>query len=61
MTPPVGAEKEWGELTLALAQRVQANPEELGAAADYLRYSGCVTLTHKAAMTAGAETIANLA
>jgi alkylation response protein AidB-like acyl-CoA dehydrogenase len=39
--------KEWADLTLALAQRVQANPEELGAAAmDYLYYSGYVTLAY---------------
>ncbi|WP_329742548.1 acyl-CoA dehydrogenase C-terminal domain-containing protein [Dyella sp. A6] len=45
---PLGAaSKQWGELTLALAQRVQANPEELGAAAvDYLWYSGYVTLAY---------------
>lgn len=99
---PLGAlAKEWGELTQSLAQRVQANPEELGAAAtDYLWYSGYVTLayfwaravaaaeagsqseafkqakrdtaafyfarllprtlTHKAAMVAGAGTIADI-
>ncbi len=39
--------KQWGDLTLKLAQRVQANPEELGAAAnDYLYYSGYVTLAY---------------
>ncbi|MDW2982539.1 MAG: acyl-CoA dehydrogenase C-terminal domain-containing protein [Rhodanobacter sp.] len=39
--------KEWSELTVSLAQRVQANPEELGAAAtDYLYYSGYVTLAY---------------
>jgi alkylation response protein AidB-like acyl-CoA dehydrogenase len=39
--------KEWADLTLALAQRVLANPEELGAAAmDYLYYSGYVTLAY---------------
>jgi alkylation response protein AidB-like acyl-CoA dehydrogenase len=45
---PLGAAaKQWGELTLALAQRVQADPEELGAAAvDYLWYSGYVTLAY---------------
>ncbi|MGC1550912.1 MAG: acyl-CoA dehydrogenase C-terminal domain-containing protein [Rhodanobacter sp.] len=41
------ATKSWGDLTLQLAQRVQANPEELGAAAnDYLYYSGYVTLAY---------------
>jgi hypothetical protein len=39
--------KEWADLTLALAQRVQANPEELGAAAnDYLYYSGYIALAY---------------
>ncbi|MFC4528568.1 acyl-CoA dehydrogenase C-terminal domain-containing protein [Dyella halodurans] len=39
--------KQWADLTLALAQRVQGNPEELGAAAnDYLYYSGYVTLAY---------------
>ncbi|WP_233841180.1 acyl-CoA dehydrogenase C-terminal domain-containing protein [Dyella sp. 2HG41-7] len=39
--------KEWGELTLKLAQRIQTNPEELGAAAnDYLYYSGYITLAY---------------
>jgi hypothetical protein len=48
LVAPLGATlKQWGELTLALAQRVQANPEELGAAAvDYLWYSGYVTLAY---------------
>jgi alkylation response protein AidB-like acyl-CoA dehydrogenase len=41
------ATKEWSDLTVKLAQRVQANPEELGAAAtDYLYYSGYVTLAY---------------
>jgi hypothetical protein len=41
------ATKSWGDLTLQLAQRAQANPEELGAAAnDYLYYSGYVTLAY---------------
>ncbi|WP_201315629.1 acyl-CoA dehydrogenase C-terminal domain-containing protein [Dyella sp. EPa41] len=39
--------KEWADLTLSLAQRVTANPEELGAAAsDYLYYSGYITLAY---------------
>jgi hypothetical protein len=51
LRPYVGAlgalAKEWGELTLALAQRIQSNPEELGAAAnDYLYYSGYITLAY---------------
>jgi alkylation response protein AidB-like acyl-CoA dehydrogenase len=41
------ATKQWGDLTMQLAQRVQGNPEELGAAAtDYLYYSGYVTLAY---------------
>jgi alkylation response protein AidB-like acyl-CoA dehydrogenase len=41
------AARNWGDLTLKLAQRVQANPEELGAAAtDYLYYSGYITLAY---------------
>jgi alkylation response protein AidB-like acyl-CoA dehydrogenase len=45
---PLGAlAKEWGELTMKLAQRIQTNPEELGAAAnDYLYYSGYITLAY---------------
>ena len=45
---PLGAlVKEWGELTMKLAQQIQTNPEELGAAAnDYLYYSGYVTLAY---------------
>jgi alkylation response protein AidB-like acyl-CoA dehydrogenase len=45
---PLGAlGKEWGELTMKLAQRIQSNPEELGAAAnDYLYYSGYITLAY---------------
>ncbi len=45
--PLAVASKEWSDLTVSLAQRVQANPEELGAAAtDYLYYSGYVTLAY---------------
>jgi hypothetical protein len=45
--PLAAAARQWGELTQQLAQRVQANPEELGAAAnDYLYYSGYVTLAY---------------
>jgi hypothetical protein len=50
--------KEWADLTLALAQRVQANPEELGASAmDYLYYSGYITLAYMSAR--GAAALAN--
>ncbi len=45
--PLAVATRNWSELTLALAQRARANPEELGAAAtDYLYYSGYVTLAY---------------
>ncbi|TAM57414.1 MAG: acyl-CoA dehydrogenase [Rhodanobacter sp.] len=56
--PLAVAAKQWGDLTLQLAQRVQANPEELGAAAtDYLYYSGYVTLAYLwARSVAAAET-----
>jgi hypothetical protein len=45
---PLGkAAKEWQALTMTLAERAQANPEELGAAAvDYLYYSGYVALAY---------------
>jgi alkylation response protein AidB-like acyl-CoA dehydrogenase len=47
--------KEWGEMTLKLAQRVQGNPEELGAAAiDYLYYSGYAALAYMWARSAAA-------
>jgi hypothetical protein len=45
--PLAVATREWSDLTVSLAQRVAANPEELGAAAtDYLYYSGYVTLAY---------------
>jgi alkylation response protein AidB-like acyl-CoA dehydrogenase len=45
--PLAVATKNWSDLTLKLATRVQANPEELGAAAvDYLYYSGYVALAY---------------
>ncbi|MBB6241565.1 acyl-CoA dehydrogenase C-terminal domain-containing protein [Rhodanobacter sp. MP1X3] len=52
------ATKQWGDLTMKLAQRVQANPEELGAAAnDYLYYSGYVAIAYLLAKgVAAAET-----
>jgi alkylation response protein AidB-like acyl-CoA dehydrogenase len=45
---PLGkAAQEWQVLTTALAERAQANPEELGAAAvDYLFYSGYAALAY---------------
>ena len=56
--PLAVATKQWGDLTMQLAQSVQANPEELGAAAnDYLYYSGYVTLAYLLARgVAAAET-----
>jgi alkylation response protein AidB-like acyl-CoA dehydrogenase len=55
IAPLAIATKNWGDLTLQLAQRVQANPEELGAAAtDYLFYSGYVTLAYLWARSAAA-------
>ena len=52
------ATKQWGDLTMKLAQRVQTNPEELGAAAnDYLFYSGYVAIAYLLANgVAAAET-----
>jgi alkylation response protein AidB-like acyl-CoA dehydrogenase len=45
--PLAVATRNWSDLTVALAQRIQGNPEELGAAAtDYLYYSGYVTLAY---------------
>ncbi|MGN6092928.1 MAG: acyl-CoA dehydrogenase C-terminal domain-containing protein [Luteibacter jiangsuensis] len=45
--PLAVAAKTWGDLTQAIAQSAQANPEELGAAAvDYLYFSGYVTLAY---------------
>jgi alkylation response protein AidB-like acyl-CoA dehydrogenase len=45
--PLAVATKTWGDVTQAVAQRSQANPEELGAAAvDYLYFSGYVTLAY---------------
>jgi alkylation response protein AidB-like acyl-CoA dehydrogenase len=47
IAPLAVAIRHWSELTVKLAQRVQANPEELGAAAvDYLYYSGYVALAY---------------
>jgi alkylation response protein AidB-like acyl-CoA dehydrogenase len=45
IAPLAQAAQDWQQLTLDIAQRVQKNPEELGAAAvDYLFYSGYVAL-----------------
>ncbi|GAA0889765.1 acyl-CoA dehydrogenase C-terminal domain-containing protein [Rhodanobacter soli] len=54
------ATKEWSDLTVSLAQRAQANPEELGAAAtDYLYYSGYVTLAYLWARSVAAAEAGN--
>jgi alkylation response protein AidB-like acyl-CoA dehydrogenase len=56
IAPLAVATKNWGDLTLKLAQRVQANPEELGAAAvDYLYYSGYVSLAYMWARSVAAS------
>ena len=45
--PLAVAARNWSDLTLAVAERARANPEELGAAAnDYLYYSGYVALAY---------------
>jgi hypothetical protein len=45
--PLAVAAKAWGDITQAIAQKAQANPEELGAAAvDYLYFSGYVSLAY---------------
>ncbi|MGN2251140.1 acyl-CoA dehydrogenase C-terminal domain-containing protein [Frateuria sp. GZRe14] len=47
IAPLSKAAREWQALTMALAERAQANPEELGAAAvDYLYYSGYIALAY---------------
>ena len=47
IAPLAVATRNWSDLTLKLAERAQANPEELGAAAtDYLYYSGYVALAY---------------
>jgi len=57
IAPLAIATKNWSDLTLKLAQRVQANPEELGAAAvDYLYYSGYVALAYMWARSLAAAT-----
>ena len=58
--PLAVAARNWSELTLAVAQRAQANPEELGAAAtDYLYYSGYVALAYLWARSVLAAEIGN--
>jgi len=64
IAPLAIATRSWSDLTLKLAARVQANPEELGAAAvDYLYYSGYVALAYMwarslAATATGAQSAA---
>lgn len=59
--PLAVATKTWGDVTQAIAQRAQANPEELGAAAvDYLYFSGYVTLAYfwaRSVLAAGTSTL----
>jgi len=59
--PLAVATKAWGDLTQAIAQSAQANPEELGAAAvDYLYFSGYVTLAYfwaKSVLAAGGSAL----
>jgi alkylation response protein AidB-like acyl-CoA dehydrogenase len=59
--PLAVATKAWGDLTQAIAQGAQANPEELGAAAvDYLYFSGYVTLAYfwaKSVLAAGGSAL----
>ncbi len=53
--PLAVATKQWGDLTMKLAQNIQANPEELGAAAnDYLYYSGYVAIAYLLAKSVAA-------
>jgi hypothetical protein len=60
--PLAVAAKTWGDLTQAVAQSAQANPEELGAAAvDYLYFSGYVTLAYFWARSVLAAETARLA
>jgi hypothetical protein len=55
IAPLAQAAQDWQQLTLEIAQRVQKNPEELGAAAvDYLFYSGYVTLAYWSARAVAA-------
>ncbi len=57
IAPLAIATRSWSDLTLKLAARVQANPEELGAAAvDYLYYSGYVALAYMWARSLAAAT-----
>ncbi|WP_300614687.1 acyl-CoA dehydrogenase C-terminal domain-containing protein [Dokdonella sp.] len=47
VAPLIKATKDWSDITLELAQRAGADPEEIGAAAyDYLFYSGYVALAY---------------
>jgi alkylation response protein AidB-like acyl-CoA dehydrogenase len=47
IAPLAVATRDWSDLTMKLAQRMLANPEELGAAAtDYLYYAGYIALAY---------------
>ncbi len=60
VAPLAVAARNWSDLTLKLAARVQANPEELGAAAtDYLYYSGYVALAYLWARSVAAADAGN--
>ena len=57
IAPLAVAARNWSNLTLALAERVQQDPEELGAAAnDYMYYSGYVALAYLWARSVVAST-----
>jgi alkylation response protein AidB-like acyl-CoA dehydrogenase len=57
IAPLAGATKAWSDLTMEIAKRAAANPEETGAAAfDYLFYSGYVALAYFWASSVAAST-----
>lgn len=62
VAPLAQAAQDWQQLTLEIAQRIQRDPEELGAAAvDYLFYSGYVTLAYWWARSVAAADRSDLA
>ena len=47
VAPLVQVSREWADLTRAISERAQANPDEIGAASvDYLFYSGYSALAY---------------
>lgn len=55
IAPLAVATKQWGDLTIAVAERVQGDPEELGAAAnDYMYYAGYVAMAYLLARSVAA-------